>query len=1009
MFNLARKIYKTSNFLIIWSLVVSPLGYANNKTSAKESAWSVTANVVSQFAQITGSATNAYLQGLGNNTQAVDQFKNQLSSTLQLQPVDQSQLPPVFNGCIVFPAAANKLSTGMMCSEVLKSEPNKIRDGYAAALIEISEFNKIQLENFTIKGHERMTSQGVGCYEKKITDFETLLDIRNQELEKFKESLKKRIEAFKLASKNDLEGIKQANAFLKGTPEKYLKDFKFEDQFLGSIKDPNNICASVISATDLNRAGSGGFEEIEKQLFTKMNDKSSGRFTADEILQKKSQMTKEISNIASAIAKKVSRRDDLKADGAALSFNTKFFNTGSGPLKDALNKYNNQVEEELGTLKKELNITQIMGSDPTAAKLLSGIDQGNINLEQRITDYENNHKKQCFNNLISKNFGSITNLVQRFENPNVSKTKNRNADNAFKNYIVSTFNDSDDINQMITNIVAQEKKGINKNLIIRTGKSFTIDGMSVNASTPLRPSQLLSVFTSNCIKRFEREKNSDGYTPRQIVKNLKTYNSKIKQIRRNAPTNVTAQIINQLNNCPTDNSTGSTALSCSGALNPTSNNFCLRTAEKCASNFKACHNKTNEIIKSTKATQQNLANNYNAAVAQMKVGIKQELAAINKFMEAQARSLDAQLNLGTVFNVPSLEFDLSKEYPFEGKNAQGIDPALALEDPEKFLEMANTQIAKLQKELNKQKTDQIAKLNNLKNDYIKRYKTQARTWEQVMANCQQSIGEYDKMIQNKNQETAENQDLIDKACGDLLAFSASPGSGDVTELMGSLQKATQLAAAASPQQASAMAANDKMALQKIASANGKCDVKTGDSGIIMPGASNSMSVSEFCSEENSKVHDLFGSAKVKSLCSIAQKPVCDDQTVQENLTTLFGNAENVCKTKGSWGALSEQASTSCKEENIKRVDEIKLSDLNPKQKKSINCSKVSKEDKNQAQEYIESMIAGYNCHKVTKSLGQVKVSACNTFGSSVTQKSNSYMDALDIIAQGAAKASAIKD
>ena len=167
-------------------MVFSPLALGQ-QISPKENKWQTAANVMQTLGSGLNSAVFAMQQAANNPQNRYNQYKASLDPMLKIQPINPAQIPPVFSGCLVLPAESNKVSEGMKCTA---KSPQEIQAGYAAAMIEIHEFNLSQYDKYLTKGHARFSSQGVGCYEKKLEDFNGVLLAREEELNKYKERIK---------------------------------------------------------------------------------------------------------------------------------------------------------------------------------------------------------------------------------------------------------------------------------------------------------------------------------------------------------------------------------------------------------------------------------------------------------------------------------------------------------------------------------------------------------------------------------------------------------------------------------------------------------------------------------------------------------------------------------------------------------------------------------------------------------------------------------------------------
>jgi hypothetical protein len=746
------------------------------------------ADYAQMFTGLVGNATQAYVQARQQGGQGqVSAIEAQLTPMLKIRPIDQRQVPPVFNGCLVLPASGTEMTGGMSCEE---ANDQQVMSGYTEAVINIAEFNKQQLKNYQTKGHERFTTQGVGCYEKKMEDFNGLLLAREEELSKLQNNLKERIEAFKLASRNDLEGMRQKAALLTGKPERYLKDVRFDEAFIGRINDKDKVCGSVFTKTMLSRAGKkGGYRAIEKEMFNKMTDTKPGTFSPEEMISKAQSITTEIQTLSNALAARVSKRADLQVNLSSTALNSKVFGADNKALQKIVNNFNNESKEELTDLEKELRIDQAVSSDDIGKGILDDIKNGDIKLSQRLTDYERLNKKECLVKVISSNWGSPTEFANGFKNPNVSNKMRNRADNSFATQIAGQINDPETTFEEILSQVNQfQKQGLNSSKIMITGKSFALRGKTVNASTPLRATQLIGILTDNCKREFDSQRNGKGFTRRDVVAKLQTYGNKVKTLRKTASSKLKSLLRNELIDCRNDTSTGVTDNSCGDALNINSPGFCVKTAKMCADNYKGCYDKAQTFVKATRDAQVATAQAYNVKVGNLKKSLKKDLLAINQFMETQARSLDGQLRMGTVFQVNKLDFNLNADFLYAGKDAQGLDEELNIEDPEKILAMADKQLNGLKKQLEGQRKEQMKKLADSASDYKKNYKSQEKYWDQVAKSCKQRNQIFDKADADRRKMAAESDAEISKACQELRMLNYGAPCEEVGDFMANIQE-----------------------------------------------------------------------------------------------------------------------------------------------------------------------------------------------------------------------------
>jgi hypothetical protein len=219
------------------------------------------------------------LQGMGTQMvqmhqqrmqqQQAMQMRMSLERDLALQPVDPSQVPPVLtqSGCMVLPARSNRTSGGISCEAPY--DPTKLQSGVYDALLQVSEANHNTVANFLTEGHQRFTTQGLGCYEKAQNQLQQKLAGRIELLNQMEESIKRRTENLEKNLRADLLQIKKGDALLNGDSKDKevkaaLKNFRFEDQF----KDP--ACRSFFNDRNFKSMAKKGYRGIEEAINAKI-------------------------------------------------------------------------------------------------------------------------------------------------------------------------------------------------------------------------------------------------------------------------------------------------------------------------------------------------------------------------------------------------------------------------------------------------------------------------------------------------------------------------------------------------------------------------------------------------------------------------------------------------------------------------------------------------------------------------------------------------------------------
>lgn len=985
--------------------------FANNEQIPlrKSDSWTSVLQGSQMLSAFLTNATNAYVQGMGPQSQQYGNYRMQFEQTWGLRPEDPRAVPPVFSGCIVLPARGNQVGSGSMCSQISDQE---ILGGYAAAMIDVAESNLNKLENFTTPTHDRTEIRGVGCYEERMKDFNTRLLAREEELSKYRNNIKKMVDNFELTARNDLEAIKQNSAILDGPRNKeeadrYLRDYRFENVLLGSTD--NGICGSVFSAESLARTGQkDGLRGIERNVFAKVEP-------AQSFQAKSKQIIKEIKTFSKELSSRVKQRRNLNFSDPSfinqVNTNNRIMTPNSAALKAAVQRAGTKIENQVNDLIVDSDIEQIVGGDETAASIFSGVRSGALrgdNMANRLLNFERRTQTKCVNDLISSNFGSADKLLNRFRNPNVSNRMNKDADNALANNILAYLQADTalDLDDLIKQIKREESQGLNARKVMTTGKTFNFDGKTVNASTPLRPSQLFGIFVSNCKQRYNSLQDALGFSAADKVNAIRSFASKRNRIARTAAGTIARDVQNELLNCPADTSTGVAANTCSDAtLNTSSQDFCVATARKCSANAVACHQKTTAALKKIEGQQKVFVDNYRNEVNALKQNMLAELQGIESFMEGQARSLDAQLNIGTVFEVPKLGIDLANEKAFARTDVRS---ELLLEDPQKYLKAVDTQLDELEKKLKEQRIAMLGpngnagRIGEIASQYARNYDQAKNDYSKLMNDCNKAYQRAMTNRQKQQEEIARTNGEINQACAALRAFNENPMSGDPQDLADQLSNAVQIAAAAPQAAGNPMSASDQQMISQIRAVSCSGDRDGRDLGSL----ANRVPISDICADEDMRAS--YGRTAARD-CALAGYPVegstrglagalqpCQDESqFADNLyEALTSGNRKLCESDNDAGYV---AKTKC-EQTINgttvELTEISKSDFVARLKSSDyqNSSNISDagcfvrgyetrqivRDQEDALENLEEFAQVYGCvHERNQLRGRLGVSVCN--------------------------------
>lgn len=800
-----KHLSRLASLVICFELCFAPLALAQSNSNGQpnrvENRWKNTADAFGSISGIVMSGINAYKQGQQQASgSSVDQFKAELAPVMRMTPIDPQEIPSVFQSCIVLPAAGTNLTGAYSCRE---ADPARVDAGYATAVKDLAEQNRQDLLNFQTVGHARFSTQGIGCYEKQLDFYNVAMASRLEGLTNFINGLTDRIENLTVPLQNAdgstrnvpidefLDLVKTDEALLTGKPERFIKDVKFENFLLGQ---DDLVCKTILSASDIQNSGKKGLREIEQDIFKKANNSTNGNMTATEMLAKAKDITNEVKTYGRELAKMAKRNDGLELDTNDVTYSSKLSGSISNSLKRVATQFNAKMKQELKSLEEESDVNQAVAGNAQAKAILKGIKDGNTNFDARVNDYERRSKSQCLRESLAKSFGSIESFATSFRDPSVSRRLAKEADNSLANSIMSEIGQKDsDIETMFAKISAQEKTGGNDKKVYVSGRTFKCGGKTYGA-LPMRASQLLSCFKDTCISSFQNTPNADGFTNQEVVEKLKEYGSKYNALKTQAPNQIKTLLQDEIVNCPQDTTTGSGALSCNGALQASSANFCVRTAVTCASNMNGCLEKSRSVVKDIKAKQDGKVKFLKQTTNVLKNNIKKELADLTKFYETQARMMDDELKIGTAFKMPEeMAFNLNANFAFGGEESQGLNSEFNLEDPKKMLEQAQAKVRKLKTAIETHSKEVGKELESIKKTYIDNYGDQQNYWEDVIADCDDRNRDHNEEKARIEEERLESQAEIDRSCQQLRAFNEYNDCDTVGDLMESVQESAVIA------------------------------------------------------------------------------------------------------------------------------------------------------------------------------------------------------------------------
>lgn len=1022
---LLKKLYKLSSFILIYQLIVLPLASAEEAKKSFLSWDTVKQGLPGVLGGVNAFVSNYFQAQNQNQTNSqYDQYYNQFKQQYGIKPVAPQNIEGgiIFEGCFVLEARIDKPSAGLLCG----AQPSATNlAGYAGAMAEVMEENMETVNNFLVEGNDEFNAQGIGCYNSKIKNLQTVLDQRLIDMDKRIQNLRQLLDNFKLQSRADLDSIKRATALLDGgpNPDEHIRDVKFENYLLGQ-SDAGNVCGSIVSDAELSttarKTKNGGLRAIEELMLKKFSDTGSRRDaekTPQEILAQAAQMRNEVGRLGNLLSQNMLKQGRSQVDPGLsdISYSGKILTKSNRALRNALGQFNAELRSSFKNLESETRIGRKIQGAPGLSSIFSDLKTQKIDLDEvdvQLKNIENDFKKSCLvQNVQRIHGGDITKFARSFRNPAISKSLNKKNDNAMANRLVNLLSDPEknDIDEILSEIKTLQGKGTNSRLIMTTGKTVKVGERTITASTPLRPSQLLGVYVDNCKRNFKgrMRSNKSGYSMHGAIKAIKSYARQRKNLVQSAASNISNKMAEAVLTCPEDSTTGSGAMSCTGALNTNSDSFCLRTAQKCASNFKGCYEKTKAKVSAITKERQQRINNYQQNVARFKSQLNQELLAFNQFMELNARTMDAQLRLGTSFGVPDIRTKFSdiKRLPASA----GVDPALALEDPEQYLEDTVENIQKIKDTIKRQNEDIRKKAGAIKTRLTSNLSAAKTDILSILENCSKAIANTNQGLQAAEEQKAESNNEIKAACQRLQAFGARPEGFEVESLADDLSKAVQLAAAIPGQAGDFARSNssyDQAQIAKIRAFNSKCEIDAKGANPFLTETSGGLTPLNICNRDNrDAVQAMLPDVNMAKVCQEVKN--IDSNTCEESkfLTKVTQElaGRSLCKKNNRLGLISKSGEVDehCQAlQNGAPVNEAK-EELISDEQIVANADKVSellgvchlaKSDKTSLA-VLRHLSSAYNCNLVKQKAGEIQVATCSfPVGGGVNQKGDPLLD-----------------
>ena len=736
-------------------LIASPIAFAEvddmgNEVESSSTSEKETSKFWSTTSKITETAMGALDQSLNMMNGQANPMQNLLA-----KPINPAQLPPALQaaGCLVFEARTESPSSNM-CEPSGASEANI---GESLALLSTAQSNVNEFENYLVNANESQTSQGKACLNKAMLNLQAQLKARVEALNQFEKLIEDTIKNTKKLTEADLDALRKGDALLNGKAKdeknNSLADFDFGKQF------KSQACASFMQESELSDIGNkGGYRAIEEML-SKNFESSEGKndaYSPKELFGNESLIKKDIDDLLSNFENNINNIDavDMKPEEVFDGAQTSIFPEGNKSVTNIL-------KNELKDYKRKMNDkrNQLKGiSKETLALVESGAETS--------ADAAAMYRRKQYNACLAGYVGDGKAFAKSITNFTLSRNADKSRDSLLRTTVYENLMDEEiGIDQKIQNISQYDKSPNEK---VRMSSSQTLCGTNIYADTRVSVSKLMSLYKCECEKQYNARPSGQSLSAQQVENQLAGYSMYIKNSKSALAQKLKTEVKDKVLNCPADNSTGLGSLSCDKALNKSSNNFCLRTAKMCAGNMKACFDQANQILVQTRTEQKNIAARYTAHMDDLKAKLQTAFINNSKNMEAVSRTLDAQYQVGSVYNVPlNTQMDQLKE-----KFIEGLDPSLKIEDPDAYLEIMKKDIAIAKDSLKKSNKEifgaDVDSWTGLASSgasshgflgkisgYIKNVELEKDRWSKIEDKCLASISEVNRQRDEENKRRAE--------------------------------------------------------------------------------------------------------------------------------------------------------------------------------------------------------------------------------------------------------------
>ncbi len=813
---------QTSRFLslmISYQMIVAPVAFAKaegtagttdkdktTKNSDDLSFWDKAGNTASDILQLGAGAFNSYQGAQQNNMMTPElaalQANMQPSPDKYFNSTFMNKIP----GLAEYMAVMGKNSALLNCT-TLPAELNDVKspvcdisqapadfsldsilNAYKTTYSDIEKMYK----NYSAESNVGGTGFGYSCMKDAKEILKGFFDYRAKEMDNTIANIEALNTKFKNAAKADMDNIEESTALLSGGNSSITNKVKTAKPALFDFASQFNdaACKSMFAGENFKTAGTNkGLLSIEEMVVAatdakpKSQNGSAKTFSGATFTKAYQSVVDDLNNLATKISSQSTTnfsslagfQTDLSRMTSSSTYGLEKALSSSNVFTEAqqsFNESNQKLQTQLAEVTAELQSAG--GNTETVNKLMTNLNSGTF--DQEVAKIQTGIENQCLQDSVNTDT-----VIAKMVDPQMSSYGNKNVPSFIKEKIKQIMeNKLSSTDKKLQELIALEKQGANKYYVkldstyeVQEEVNGVIQKTVVTPSTRKTPTAFIADVIKSCKAQFKSNTLETKYSGASAIAKLKELRSSYKALATATAADIKKKIQDKFINCDSQIAANQdNTASCSAeSFDMSSANFCANSALSCSKNMQSCKAKSQKIVADIKTKRQSSITNYKANVEKN----RKDLVAI--FDTALSAFKMQGTQLGSIFNIPwesptGIERDLKEGTQFNDALKQA-DPALLIEDPDKYVALLKTNLTKLKTNIQSQSKEIMGILDS----HVEKAKSS------YTKNAGLAKAEYDKCDQtekqiNKNIGEAQKaeKEANDKGMGVCLPFKTGTKS-----------------------------------------------------------------------------------------------------------------------------------------------------------------------------------------------------------------------------------------